>query len=617
MMPLRTLATAVLAAAVMLSGIGSQALAQKVTVSQGLTLLDKLKYQPGFKHLDYVNPDAPKGGTVRLYSIGSFDTFNPFTIKGVPAAGIGLIYETLMTSPDDDISSEYGLIAKSVEVPDDLSYVIYNLRPEARFNDGTPITADDVIYSLDLLRTKGAPIYRFYYKNIAKVEKLSPHKVKFSFSGPKNRELPHITGQIPVLSKAYWEKRDFDRTTLEPPVGSGPYKIAEFEPGRHVSYQRVADYWGRDLPINRGLYNYDTVRYDYYRDQTVALEAFKAGRYDYRNENSSKTWATGYDFPALRQGLVIKEEVPNKIPTGMQGFAFNLRRPMFRDPKVREALSYAFDFEWSNKHLFYGQYTRTRSYFSNSPLAATGLPSPAELKLLEKWRGKIPDEVFTKEYQPPKTDGSGNNRANLRQASRLLREAGWPVKDNRRVDPKTGKPMEIEFLLVSPEFERVVAPFIRNLRRLGITGRIRTVDPAQYQNRVRDFDFDIVIASFGQSESPGNEQRDYWSSSAADRPGSRNIIGIKDPAIDAMIDEIIAAPDRKSLVTATKALDRLLQWGHYVVPQWHITSFRLAYWDKFGRPKVRPEYGTGFYAMWIDPAKAARIANSGLTPRMP
>jgi microcin C transport system substrate-binding protein len=579
----------------------------KVTVSHGLTLLDELKYPEGFKQLDYVNPNAPKGGTVRLYSIGSFDSFNNYIIKGDPAEGLGLATETLLTSPPDEVSSEYGLIAETVEVPEDLSFVVFNLRREARFHDGTPITADDVLFSFNILKEKGAPFFKFYYANIVRAEKLGSHRVKFHFTGPPNRELPQITGQLPVLPKHYWERREFDQTTLDPPVGSGPYKIARFEPGRYIEYERVADYWGRDLPINRGRYNIDRIRYDYYRDQTVALEAFKAQQYDYRQENSAKDWATGYDFPAMRQGLAKKEEVAHARPTGMQAFAFNLRREKFRDRSVRWALAHAFDFEWANANLFYGQYTRTNSFFSNSELAARELPSKEELALLEPFRGKVPEEVFSKVYEAPRTDGSGSNRENLRTAVQLLRAAGWQIKDNKLIDPKSGRPLEIEFLLNSPQFERIVAPFIEALKRLGVQGRIRTVDPSQYINRVRDFDFDVIVQTFPQSESPGNEQRDFWSSDAAARPGSRNVVGIKDPVVDALVEKIVEARDRRSLVVATRALDRVLLWNHFVIPQWHVRIERIAYWNKFVVPQ-HPKYGDDILSWWIDPAKDAQIA---------
>ena len=576
--------------------------------SHALTLDIQAKYPASFTHLDYVNPNAPKGGAIKLFSIGSFDTFNPFIIKGNPAAGIGYIYETLMSSPEDDSLTEYGLIAESVEVPPDLSYVIYNLRTEAKFNNGSPITADDVVFSFNILRNKGRPSYRFYYANITKVEALNPRRVKFSFTGPPNRELPQIVGQIPVLSKSYWSKREFNRTTLQPPLGSGPYKIKTFEPGRYIIYERVKDYWGVKIPVNVGKYNFDTIRYDFVRDQVVALEAFKAGQYDFRREASSKDWANSYDFPALRDGLVKKASLRHERPSGMQAFVFNIRREKFRDKLVRQALGYAFDFEWSNKHLFYGQYKRTTSFFENSELAARTLPTPDELELLKPYRGTIPDEVFTKVFSLPKTDGTGKIRKYLREAVRLLKKAGWRVVNNRLLNPKDGKPLVIEFLLVSPAFERVVAPFIANLRRLGVTGTIRTVDSAQYQNRVRDFDYDVIISTFGQSRSPGNEQRNYWSTSAVNRPGSRNLIGVSNRAIDGLIEKIIAARDRQSLITTTRALDRVLQWSYFVVPQWHIREDRIAWWNKFGRPNVKPNYGIGFSSWWIDPKRSSVVS---------
>ena len=512
-----------------------------------------------------------------------------------------------MTSPRDEVSAEYGLIAETVEVPDDLSWVIYNLRPAARFHDGRPVTADDVIFSFNALRKMGQPFYRYYYRNISKAERLGRHRVKFHFTGPPNRELPQITGQLPVLPRHYWEGRNFDQTTLEPPLGSGAYRIARFEPGRFVEYERVRDYWGERLPINRGMNNFDRIRIDYYRDQTVALEAFKANEYDYRQENSSKDWATGYRFPAAAAGLVHADQVRHARPTGMQAFAFNLRRAKFRDIRVREAIGLAFDFNWSNRNLFYGQYSRTTSFFSNSELAAGGTPGPAETALLEPFRGKIPDAVFDRAFAPPETDGSGNIRRNLRRAVRLLKAASWSIGDGRLVHAGTGEAMEIEFLLVSPAFERVVAPFIRNLKRLGIEGSIRVVDPSQYINRLNSFDFDMVVATWGQSDSPGNEQRDFWSSDAAGRQGSRNLVGIRNPVVDALIEKLIAAPDRASLVAATRALDRVLLWHHYVVPHWHIRFDRIAYWDKFGKPARSPKYGNDLMSWWVDAAKAASL----------
>ena len=586
--------------------LSGAAAAEEVVKRHGLTLVGALGYPADFAHRGYANPHAPKGGSVRLHAIGSFDSFNPYIVKG-DSASLRFVVETLMTSPMDEISAEYGLIAETVEVPEDLSYAIYNLRPEARFHDGKPVTADDVIFSFNALREQGRPFYRFYYRNIAKAERLGRHRVKFHFTGPPNRELPQITGQLPVLPKHYWEGRSFGQTTLEPPLGSGPYRIARFEAGRFVEFERVKDYWGERLPINRGMNNFDRMRIDYYRDRTVALEAFKANEYDYRTENSSKDWATGYRFPAAAAGLVHTEQVRHARPTGMQSFAFNLRRAKFQDIRVREAIGLAFDFNWSNRNLFYGQYSRTTSFFSNSELAASGLPGPAEKALLEPFRGKIPAAVFTKEFKPPETDGSGNVRRNLRRAVRLLKSASWAIENGRLTHAGTGEKMEIEFLLVSPAFERVVAPYIRNLKRLGIEGRIRVVDSSQYINRLNGFDFDMAIASWGQSDSPGNEQRDFWSSDAAGRQGSRNLVGIRDSVVDALIEKLIAAPDRARLVAATRALDRVLLWNHYVIPQWHIRFDRIAYWDKFGKPARSPRYGNDLMSWWVDAGKAASL----------
>jgi microcin C transport system substrate-binding protein len=603
----RAAASMMFAVGLGMAAAGAGLAQDSVKITHGHSLFGDLKYGPGFTHFDYVNPDAPKGGSIKQYAIGSFDSLNPFILKGRSATGIGRLFETLMTGSADEPSSEYGLLASSVETPEDLSWVIFNLRPEARWHDGTPVTAEDVVFSLEALKGRGHPFYRQYYANVVNAEALSPTRVKFTFEGGMNRELPQIIGQIPVLSKAYYEENEFDETTLEPPMGSGPYRISAVEPGRSITYERVTDYWGVDLPVNKGQNNFDEIRIDYYRDQTVALEAFKAHAYDFRSENSSKDWATGYNFPALENGLVIKQLIRHENPTGMQAFVFNTRRTMFADRKVRQALAYAYDFDWANTNLFYGQYTRTESFFSNSELAATGTPSDAELEYLNRFRGQVPEEVFTNEYRAPATDGSGNVRGNLRIAVGLLRDAGWDVVDGALTDSATGEKMVIEFLLVSPAFERIVAPYIQNLERLGVEATIRTIDSAQYTNRLEGFDFDVVVSTFGQSLSPGNEQRDFWGSTNADVDGSRNLIGVKDPVVDALIDDIIAAPDRQSLVASSQALDRVLLWGHYVVPQWHIRSFRVAYWDRFGRPDITPKYGLGFNAWWIDAAKDAAL----------
>lgn len=599
---LSTLASPLAAAAAGAPGPG-----QRGTVSHGLSIHGDLKYPPGFEHFEYVDPEAPKGGQLRLSVIGTFDSLNPFIIKGVAAEGLGLTFATLLDGSQDEPASAYGLVAESVEVPPDHSWVVFNLRPEARFHDGSPITADDVIFSFEALRTKGQPFYRVYYGNVAKVEKLDARKVKFTFIAGDNRELPFILGQFQILSKAFFEKAEFDKTTLQPILGSGPYRVESVVPGRSITYRRVPDYWGARLPVNRGQNNFDVLRYDYYRDSTVALEAFKANEYDFRQENTAKTWATGYDFPALRQGLVFKEELRHEQPQGMQAFVFNTRRAIFQDPKVRRALAYSFDFEWTNRNLFYGAYTRTRSYFANSELASSGLPQGEELEILERYRGRIPDQVFTQTYEPPSSEVEGGIRANLLEARRMLDEAGWRFADERLVNEATGQPMEFEILLVNPAFERIAAPFKKNLERLGIDARIRTVDTSQYEFRVENFDFDMIVGGWGQSLSPGNEQRDFWSSAAAETPGSRNTVGIKDPVVDELVELVISAPDRDSLVARTRALDRVLLWGHYVIPQWHITYFRVAYWDKLVRPAIQPKYQLGLMSWWVDPAKAKTL----------
>lgn len=577
----------------------------------GIALHGQPKYGPDFTHFDYVNPDAPKGGEARFAAIGSFDTFNPFNIKGQPVIGIGQLFESLMANSADEPFSEYGLIAESVEIPEDRGSVTFTLRPQAKFHDGRPITADDVLFSLETLKSKGNPSYRFYYASIASAERLDERRVKFTFAPGENRELPLIIGQMPVLSKKYWETRDFAATTLDIPVGSGPYRIERFEPGRFMVYQRDGNYWGKDLPVNRGQYNIDRLRYDYYRDVTVALEAFKAGAYDLRVENVAKQWATGYDFPALREGRVKKEIFSHQRTSGMQGFVYNLRRPLFQDLKVRQALAYAFDFEWSNRNLFHDQYRRTRSYFDNSELAARGLPSPEEQALLEPLSKELPPEVLTAEYQPPVAQDDGQLRANLRKALELLQEAGWTFRDRKLVNAKTGDPFRFELLIDEPTWERIGLPFARNLERLGVEMTVRSVDSAQYENRVRDFDFDMVVNVWGQSLSPGNEQREFWSSAAADQAGSRNLAGLKNPAVDQLVDQLIAAPDRASLVTRTRALDRALQWNYLVIPHWHLPYDRIAFWDKFGYPSVTPLQGVQLNAWWMDPAKAAALGQRG------
>ncbi len=581
-------------------------LAQAVEPTHAIAMHGSPKYGPGFKHFDYVNPAAPKGGLVRLGAEGSFDSLNPFITKGEPANGIGVVYDSLTRVSADEAFTHYGLLAENMEVPDDRSWATFTLRPEARWHDGKPITADDVIFTFDIIREKGNPLRQFYYASIASIEKLGPHRVKFTFKEGENREMPLIVGEQEILPKHYWEGRKFDETTLEPPLGSGAYKVESLEAGRHITYVRVPDYWGKDLAVNVGFDNFERIRYDYYRDTTVIVEAFKAGEFDFRAENSSKTWATAYDVTELEDGHMIKAEIEHNRSAGMQGFAYNMRRDLFKDSRVREALAYAFDFERSNKTLFYGQYTRTRSYFDNSELAATGLPSKEELTVLEPLRGQIPDAVFTREYRPPVTTGDGRIRRNLGRAVKLLKAAGWSIEEGKLVNAK-GAPFRFEILLVSPLFERVCLPFVQNLERLGITAKVRTVDTAQYIKRIETFDFDMTVTGWGQTLSPGNEQRNYWTTEAAGRPGSRNFAGIEKPAIDALVEGLIAAPDRQSLIMRTRALDRVLQWGFYVIPHWHIDHDRLVYWNKFGRPKITPLRGVQFGSWWVDKALEARL----------
>jgi microcin C transport system substrate-binding protein len=565
------------------------------------------KYGPDFPHFDYVNPDAPKGGNVRLAAIGSFDSLNPFIIKGEAAAGIGGLYDSLTTASADEPFTRYGLLAESMEVAGDRSWIIFTLRPEARWHDGRPVTVDDVLFTFDLVRREGEPQIRFYYRDISAIEKLDARRVKFTFANTSNRELPLIVGEQAILPQHYWQEREFARTSLEPPVGSGPYRIGSLEPGRFIVYQRDPDYWGRDLPVNVGRHNFATIRYDYYRDTTVVIEAFKAGEFDYREENSSKHWATAYAMPEVEQGLLNKMRFENDLPQGMQGYVINTRRTLFRDRRVREALGWAFDFERSNQTLFYGQYKRTRSYFDNSEMAARGLPSAAELELLEPYRDQLPPEVFTTEYNPPATPGDGRIRDNLRRAYELLTAAGWQVESNRLVHTETGQPFEFEILLVSPLFERITLPYKQNLERLGINVRVRTVDTAQYIKRLETYDYDMIVFRWGLSQSPGNEQLNYWGSSAAQQDGSRNFAGISSPVVDALLEKLISADDRDSLVTVCRALDRVLQWGFYVVPHWHIDYDRVLFWDKFGRPGITPAAGVQFGTWWVDSEREARL----------
>ena len=583
-----------------------------------LTLFKDIKYPPDFAHFDYVNPAAPKGGRVRFGLVGSFDNLNPYTYKG--EAGSAVQNDTLLTSSLDEPSTEYGLVASGVWHPEDRSMVVYRLRPEARFDDGTPMTPDDVIWTMQALRDAN-PFYNAYYKNIAKAEQTGEHEVTFTFAQKGNRELPLITGQLPVLPKHWWtakdangKQRNIQETSFEVPLGSGAYVSDDVKLGTSIRMKRAASYWGKDLPVNVGQNNFDVIEYIYFRDANVAFEAFKGDQYDWRTETSSKMWATQYDFPAIKAGKVIKEEIKLEQVKGMQAWALNLRRNKFQDDRVRQALNLAFDFEWANQNLFYGQYTRSRSYFNNSDMEAKGLPSEQELALLNPLKDQLPAEVFTTVYANPLNDTPQNKRKNLRQAAKLLSDAGWVItQDGGRNVLKNakGEQLTIDFLLDSPLFERIALPYQQSLELLGIGVSIRTVDSAQYERQVQNFDFDVIVGNWPQSLSPGNEQREFWGSDAAKRTGSRNLIGVSNPAIDKLVEALIFAPDRDGLVTACRALDRALIWNHYVVPMWFTDFDRTARWDRFGRPAKLPELSTGFPTIWWwDEERAKKVSAS-------
>jgi microcin C transport system substrate-binding protein len=575
-----------------------------VTRTYYQTMLDKPELPPDFTSFPFVNPAAPKGGEAALAAIGTFDSFNGFVVRGTPAAELTRLYDTLLRVDADEASTAYCHLAAAVELPADRFWVAFELKPETRFHDGQPVTAADVVWTFETLRTAGRPFYRAYYADVDKVAAEGTGRVVFHFKTNRNRELPLILGEMPVLPKHWWQGREFDKPLTDPPLGSGAYRIDRFEFGRSIAYRRVPDYWAKDLPTARGLGNLDVLRYEYFRDATVAFEAFKAGQIDFREENIAKQWATGYDFPAQKRGLVKKEKLQHHLPTGMQGFAMNTRREVFKDRRVRQAVNFVFDFEWCNKELFYNSYTRTTSYFSNSELAASGLPQDDELKLLEPFRDKLPPELFTEEFKLPATDASGNNRQNLLAALKLLQSAGWEVKERKLVDAG-GNPLRFEILLDQPAFERVALPYVQWLAHLGIEAHVRTVDPAQYQRLMDDFNYDMTVALFPESDSPGNEQVGYWTSTSAKQPGSDNLIGVADPVVDALVSRLINAPDRAHLVTVAHALDRVLLWSWYMVPHWYLQSVRVAYWDRFGRPDKPVRTGVAFDSWWIEPKLAA------------
>lgn len=576
----------------------------------GISAFGDLKYPADFKHFDYVNPDAPKGGRLSLVGTGNlttFDSFNGYILKGDAAQGLELLFDTLMERANDEPDAMYGLVAKSADVAPDHSSVTFALRPEARFADGTPLTAADVVFSFEVLKAKGHPSYRVSLRDVEKAEALDPGTVRYTFTGNQTRDLPLVVAGLPIFSKAYYANREFEATTLEPPLGSGPYKIGDFKQGTFVTFVRRPDYWAKDLPVARGQHNFDTVRFEYFRDRTAALEALKAGAYDMREEFTSRDWATAYDVPAVKDGRLIMLTLPDERPSGAQGFFLNMRRAKFQDIRVRRAMDLAFDFEWTNKNLFYSLYTRTQSMFENSPLKAAGLPSLAELALLEPFRAKLPPEVFGEPAVPPVSDSSGSDRKLLREAANLLTEAGYEVKNGRRVS-KSGEPLDVEFLTSDPTSDRFIQPYVKNLQAIGINASIRRIDPAQYERRVKSFDFDVVTQRYVMRLTPGVELKNYVSSESARTEGSFNLGGIADPVVDALIAKVLEAKSRDELDTAARALDRVLRAGRYWVPHWYKAAHNIVHWNRFSRPEIKPKYADGVIeTWWYDAGKAAKL----------
>ncbi len=582
----------------------------------GLSAFGELKYPAGFRHFSYVNPAAPKGG--RLSMIGpsrltTFNSFNNFILKGDAAQGLDLLFDSLMVRAFDEPDAMYGLVAQSVLLADDGRSVTFFLRKNARFADGSPVTARDVVTSFNLLKSKGHPFYGLQLRDVIRATAVNEHTVRYFFKGEQVRDLPRLVASLPILSADYYSRHDFAKTTLDPPLGSGPYRIKSWDQGRHITYERRKDYWGRDLPVNVGRYNFDELRYEYFRDQTAEFQSLIAGNFDLREEFISRNWATAYNIEQFRDGRMIRETLPDKSPSGAQGFFINLRREKFADPRVRKAIGLAFDFEWTNKNLFYNAYSRTESFFENSDMKAFGKPTPAEIALLEPYRSHLPKEVFEVPFSPARTNGSGKDRKTLRQAQKLLRQAGWSISGPRQggrsvLRNRQGETFRIEFLTVSPSFERIIAPYIRNLQTLGISASIRQVDSSQYERRLKDFEFDITTSRFVLGLTPGVAMRNYWSSKSADIKGSRNLSGIKSPAVDGLIEKMIAAKSRKELVIAARALDRVLRAGHYWVPQWYYPFHRMAYWNKFGKPAKKPPYARAIIdTWWVDRDKEARL----------
>lgn len=571
----------------------------------GLSAFGDLKHPPGFRHFDYVNPDAPKGGELRSWQLDSYDNLNPLILKGVMARNLPLTFQSLMARGMDEPDAIYADLAESAELAEDRSWAAFNINPKARFSNGAPVTAEDVVFTFESAKKDGHPVYQLVLRDVESIAAESRLRVVFRFADTESRrDLPLTVAQLPILPKSWFAGRDFASPVIEPIPGSGPYRISRVDAGRSLTFERVKDWWAKDLPVNRGRYNFDWYRDDYYRDRDIAVEAFFAGEYDFREEVIARVWATQYNGkPAFDQGRIKREVLKDETPSGVQAWFLNSRKPHLADPRVRQAINLAYDFEWANKTLFYGLYKRTRSMFENSDLAATGLPSQQELELLQPYRDRLPPELFTQEFQPPQTDGSGNNRENLKKAQALLLAAGWKISNGKLVDAK-GKPFELEFMLYEPSFQRFINPFARNLERIGITVLIRLVDIAAFENRMRAFDYDVMSRRFIQPLTPGIEQRNYWSSHAATTVGSFNFSGVNNPAADDLIEHIVKARNRDELRAATRALDRLLMWGWYVVPHWYSGTFKLGYWDRFHRPAKKPVYDVGLVdTWWIDQAR--------------
>lgn len=584
-----------------------------VARTHGLSAFGSLKYSADFKHFDYVNPNAPKGGTLSMIGTAgliTFNSFNPFILKGDAAQGLGYLFDSLMVRAHDEPDAVYGLLAHSAQISGDKASVTFFLRDQARFSDGTPVTAADVVFSFNTIKAKGHPSLRLNLRDVIKAEAVNAHTVRYFFKGALTRDLPLVVAVLPVLSKAYYETHEFDQTTLKAPLGSGPYKISAFRQGRFVTFKKRDDYWARNLPVNVGRFNFVQLKYEYFRDRTTEFEGLKAGVFDLREEFTSKTWATGYDVAPVRKGRLVRETLPDGRPSGAQGFFINTRRDKFKDIRVRKALDLAFDFEWTNRNQFHGHYKRTQSFFENSPYKASGPPSAEELALLQIFRPSLPKSVFSTPYIPPVSNGSGQDRRLLRQASKLLKAAGWNIKNGARVNA-AGQVLTIEFLIFSPTFERVIAPYVLNLKKLGIASSIRRVDPAQYQERLKSFDFDITTQRYSLRQTPGAELRNYWGSVSAGIKGSLNLSGINDPVVDALIEQVIGAKTRKNLMYAARALDRVLRAGHYWIPQWYKSSHTVAYWNKFSKPPIKPKFDRGIIeTWWYDKAKAAKLVRT-------